>query len=67
MAANTLTITARVLTVDVMTMVVEHLVPCLEDNNYYHYNNTNHYYNYCNNNYNCKCSAWGVSGFWNTL
>merc|ERR1719427_2140684 len=31
MAAKTLTITAKVLTVEVMTMVVEHLVPCLED------------------------------------
>jgi len=32
MAAYTLTTTAKMLTVQVMTMVVEHLVPCLEDN-----------------------------------
>eukprot|EP00092_Neocalanus_flemingeri_P012300 GFUD01013258.1.p1 GENE.GFUD01013258.1~~GFUD01013258.1.p1 ORF type:complete len:1777 (+),score=633.99 GFUD01013258.1:47-5377(+) len=31
MAANALTIIAKMLTVEVMTMVVEHLVPCLED------------------------------------
>ena len=32
MASHTLTTTAKVMTVQVMSMVVEHLVPCLEDN-----------------------------------